>query len=275
MQEKAAPAAVKKKFNVRGAVRLAALALVIWGLWRIATSPMLEIDAVEVRGPVEALGLQEVTEAVRASLKGNILTADIEAVRGAVEALPWVKSAQVRRLWPDTLHIDVVRHHAVAIWDDGRLVSDDGRIFASNDEPIERLVEMPAFSGDPQYVPEVVRNLPLFEREAERIGARVKAVKVTFRGSWSVVLESERFSAVTVELGRALAMNGPLVRLGQVVDNFERVCNMMQGYPDKIDARYRNAFAAKLPTDEGRAAWRAARQAASAQEKAPAGGGTS
>lgn len=245
----------RKGRRLKIAVWLVGLAVVAVVVWRCLTTPFLTIDSVEVRGPVETLGLQEVVGAVRSSLRGNMLTADIEAVKHAVEEISWVKSAAVMRVWPHSLFVDVVRHRAVAIFEDGRLVSDEGVLFVSNDEPIERLMAMPTFSGDPQYVGEAVRLLPLFEAQAKRVSARVKAVDATFRGSWSVVIESAQFEAMKIELGRALTKNGPVLRLEQVIDNLQRIASMMQGYPESVDARYRDAFAAKIPSTEAHARW--------------------
>ncbi len=249
---------VRRCLTVGGIVRLSVTAAVVYGIWRVMNSPMLWIHTVEIRGPVEATGLQEVKEAVTENIHGNILTVDIEAVKKAVQSIPWIKSVEVTRLWPDSLYVNVVRHRAVAIFDDGRLVSDDGILFISQDEPIDNLVKLPTFGGDSQYVAEMVRVYPAFLNEVKKIGARIKAVEVTFRGSWSVVIESEDFDSMTIELGRALSINGPLLRLSQVVENFERVCGMMQGWPDRIDARYRNAFAAKLPDAENQKLWKKA-----------------
>lgn len=219
-------------------------ALTVRGLIK---TPGLEIKTIEVRGPVEASGLQEVTRTVENSLNGNILTADIGRVKAALETIPWVRSACVSRLWPDSLYIEIKRHRSVAIWEDGRLVSDAGVLFVSNDEPIERLLQLPAFSGDPQYASQAVKYLPIFNETAAKVGARVKAVKVTFRGSWSVVLESAKFFSLQIELGRALTPDSPVNHLRQVVDNLDRAAELLHVYPERIDARYRNAFAAQLP----------------------------
>ena len=227
---------------VRGSGLIAALAVLGFLTWIVVRSPFLDIKTIEVRGPVEASGLQEVIRTVEGALSGNILTADICAVKQAVEGIAWIKSAYVSRLWPDSLYIEVKRHQSVAIWEDGRLVSEDGVLYISNDEPIERLLQLPAFSGDPQYVEQAVRYLPHFNEEVKRIGARVKAVKATFRGSWSVVLES-----LEIELGRALTQGGPINRLRQVLDSMDRVVAMLKAYPERIDARYKNAFAVQLP----------------------------
>lgn len=133
---------------VRGSGLIAALAVLGFLTWIVVRSPFLDIKTIEVRGPVEASGLQEVTRTVEGALSGNILTADICAVKQAVEGIAWIKSAYVSRLWPDSLYIEVKRHQSVAIWEDGRLVSEDGVLYISNDEPIERLLQLPAFSGD-------------------------------------------------------------------------------------------------------------------------------
>ena len=214
---------------VRGSGLIAALAVLGFLTWIVVRSPFLDIKTIEVRGPVEASGLQEVTRTVEGALSGNILTADICAVKQAVEGIAWIKSAYVSRLWPDSLYIEVKRHQSVAIWEDGRLVSEDGVLYISNDEPIERLLQLPAFSGDPQYVEQAVRYLPHFNEEVKRIGARVKAVKATFRGSWSVVLESPQFDSMEIELGRALTQGGPINRLRQVLDSMDRVVAMLKG----------------------------------------------
>ncbi len=232
---------------LRIAGRLAAAAAAASLVWFLLTAPALQIKTIEVRGPVEAAGLQEVTRTVERTLSGNILTANINDVKKAVEGISWIQSAYVSRLWPDSLYIEVKRHRSVAIWEDGRLVSDEGVLYMSNDEPIERLLALPAFAGDPQYAPQAVKYLARFNAEAARIQARVKAVKVTFRGSWSVVLESARFASMEIELGRALTQDGPVNHLRQVVDNMDRVVAMLKAYPERIDARYKNAFAAQLP----------------------------
>lgn len=255
-----------RRLTIGNVMRLAVLVFVVYGIWRVMTSPMLAIQSLEIRGPVEALGLQEVTQSVTDNIHGNIVTVDIEAVKSAVKEISWVKDVEITRLWPDSLYVNVVRHKAVAIWDDGRLVSDAGVLFSSNDEPIDNLVKMPTFGGDPQYVSDMVRMYPLFQNEVQKIGARIKAVNVTFRGSWSVVIDSDNFEALTIELGRALVSNGPAMRLKQVVDNFERVCEMMHGWPARIDARYRNAFAAKLPDAEGVRRWKSAQDKKKSQK---------
>ena len=130
--------------------------------------------------------------------------------------------------------------------DDARriaLAQDDiGQVAHGGAQRSERAVAL-----QDQYVEQAVRYLPHFNEEVKRIGARVKAVKATFRGSWSVVLESPQFDSMEIELGRALTQGGPINRLRQVLDSMDRVVAMLKAYPERIDARYKNAFAVQLP----------------------------
>ena len=60
--------------RIGGLAAVLALAGVL--VWGVLHSPFLEIKTIEVRGPVEASGLQEVTRTVEEALSGNIFTAD-------------------------------------------------------------------------------------------------------------------------------------------------------------------------------------------------------
>ena len=60
-----------------------------------------------------------------------ILTVDIEAIKGRLERLPWVREASVARELPGTLRVRIVEHRAVARLHDGTrqvLVGEGGRV---------------------------------------------------------------------------------------------------------------------------------------------------
>ena len=46
---------------------------------------------------------------------------------------------------------------------------------------------------------------------------------------------------------KTIEVRGPVNHMRQVVDNMDRVVSMLKAYPERIDARYKNAFAAQLP----------------------------
>ena len=87
------------------------------------------LNQVHVEGATREAG----ADILRASgLQKNepILGLDLEALRGRVEQVGWVKSARIVRLLPDSLVISVVQRDAAAVWQhDGRswVVDSQGR----------------------------------------------------------------------------------------------------------------------------------------------------
>lgn len=241
-------------FSLQNAFLLAVFALLVWLAVYLVRYDFLRISSLSIDGAYENTGVQEVTEVVTKTIDGNLLTVDIGAVRAAIEEIPWVKRARVTRTWPNQLNITIERHRPIAIWEDGRLVSEQGVLFFNNEEPIEFLISLPTFSGDPGAAETIVRFLPEFQSTLAPMGLILKHIEVSFRGSWSVIIDGDFDESVKIELGRLTPDNYPPERLQAVMDQFERIRTLMRGTPSYIDARYKNGFAAKLPQPKSKRA---------------------
>jgi cell division septal protein FtsQ len=110
---------------------LAALLLVLAlaGASTVYRGPWLRAHTVVVLGN-ERVPTAAVLE--RAALEGrSLLTLDEQAAARRVEALPWVRRAQVQRWWPSTLAVRVEERQPVAVWVKGGetyLVDEEGRV---------------------------------------------------------------------------------------------------------------------------------------------------
>jgi cell division septal protein FtsQ len=72
----------------------------------------------------------EVEQAARGALTGGFVSADLEALRSAVQGLAWVDRARVQRLWPDRIRIEVVEQQAAARWGEDGLLAGTASINA-------------------------------------------------------------------------------------------------------------------------------------------------
>lgn len=79
----------------------------------LLTLPMFKVSTIDVTGTGYVSSAQ-VEEAASPELGGSILTADASGVQERVEKIPGVRTAQVRRSWPNTLEITVTEREAVA-----------------------------------------------------------------------------------------------------------------------------------------------------------------
>ena len=84
-----------------------------------------------IDGPFQRVSAVEVQQAAIGALKGGFVSADLDRIRKAVEALVWVDRARIQRLWPDRIGIEIVEQQAAARWGDDGLLNTRGDLFAT------------------------------------------------------------------------------------------------------------------------------------------------
>jgi len=148
-------AAVRSPAPALRALRLAAVALAAlgaaWLVARVAAGPLLAVRSVVVAGE-SPLPEAEVLLAAGIRAGEPLLGLDPTAVRARLEALPLVRRAEVRVLFPGTVRLTLDRREAVALVvaeSGGRslpaLVDADGTIFALARRAEE--TDLPVLSG--------------------------------------------------------------------------------------------------------------------------------
>ena len=96
----------------------------------LAREAGLEISQITIRGRAQ-LTEAEVLNAVGDIAGQSIFAFNLREAQQRLAAIGWVKRAEVQRLWPSMLRIDIEEHQASAVWMDGnRLVAinAEGRI---------------------------------------------------------------------------------------------------------------------------------------------------
>ncbi|MFN2328575.1 MAG: cell division protein FtsQ/DivIB [Chromatocurvus sp.] len=105
----------------------------------------MPVGRIAVAGTLDAPRQHALQLAVQQALDGGFVAADLSRVREAMEALPWVYSASVRRRWPDTLDIRVVEQLPIARWGDSGFLNHEGLVFAASGG--EAWSELPIIHG--------------------------------------------------------------------------------------------------------------------------------
>ncbi len=201
------------------------------------------------RWPLRTLRVQgEMTRVDDAQLRALVLpyasrgffAVQLDRIQVAVNAMPWVERAEVRKHWPDVLEIRISEHRPYARWGRDRLLSEQGSLFLSKDITVPR--GLPQLDGPDARVPEVVA---LYNQARERLAnaGGVCGVAVDRRGSWSITLAN----GTEVVLGR----NDPDARLQRFAPLLPRLLAQNPGMRlTRADLRYTNGFAlvwAELP----------------------------
>lgn len=224
---------------------LAALALLSCGLWWLAQRPMFTLKVIRVEGMGEELrhiDRSTIRSIAVPRIKGNFFTANLDAVRVAFEAVPWVRKASVRREWPNKLIVGLEEHRALGTWgDEGRLLSVKGDVFTANLAEAEEDGELLEFSGPEGSEKDVVARFNEFREWFAPVNLAPEAVELSSRYAWTVKLNT----GMTVELGREQSKTTLKDRVMRLVGVYPQLVARLQDRIESVDMRYPNGLALK------------------------------
>lgn len=158
------------------------------GLGRLSTEAGFGIAKVHLIG-AKRTSPQEVLKALGFHLGQSIFGADVHAARERLLGLDWIKSADVRRRYPDDITVTIVEKQPFALWRDasGRIwvIERDGSLITSKD--YEKFLDLPHFigTGAPESAAEIVDALP----GHRAVIARLKGMQRVGERRWNLVLD--------------------------------------------------------------------------------------
>lgn len=122
---------------------------------------------------------------------------DVEPIQAQIEALPWVKNAVVRKIWPNRLSIWVTEYQPAAFWNHNQLVTQDGVVFQL---PFERLNKQTLpYLGGPDYQSlKVLEAWNQIYADFKAKNLMAKGMTIDERGAWQVTLDND----IVLRLGR-------------------------------------------------------------------------
>ena len=196
--------------------------------------PIFPVREVRLLAAPAHVTRDQVETIVRRELRGNFFTLDLDAVRKAFTRLPWVRSVDLRRRWPDQLEVELEEHQPLARWDTAALVNTHGERFGAAYSG-----QLPVFIGPPGATKEMAIQYEYFRRRLAGIGLQPVEVRVSPRRAWRLKLDS----GLTLELGREQTE----ARLDRFVAAYERAVVPLGQAIDYVDLRYANGFAVRVP----------------------------
>lgn len=128
-RRKAVTRSKRRRIFVRSAVLLALLFVV----WAVLWSPLLNVRDVQLRG-ARHTSAKEVIRVLDLASGTNLLRLSTEEVEAKVAELPWVQSVTVSRVLPDTLRIRIDEREPAMVLSLGAanwIVDDTGRVLAT------------------------------------------------------------------------------------------------------------------------------------------------
>lgn len=190
------------------------------------------IREVKIHGAFQRVEKQDIQALVTPYLSWGWVRLPADRLRGQLESLRWVASADVRREWPLNLSIEIAERRPVARWGDAALLDQSAAIFDPGDS-INRT--LPMLRGPEGAQKRVLARYREFSRQLGDKSLALDALSLNARGGWTLRLRE-----------------GPQLRLGaeSIERRFERALLALDKLPQAagremayVDLRYPNGFA--------------------------------
>lgn len=215
------------------------VAAVVWAV----RMPLTPIQEVVVSEELREIQRSDLERALAGRIRGNFFSVNLENVRDALEQLPWVRRAEVRRHWPARLEVKIEEQRAVARWGEDltHWVNPYGEVFAAA-APQEGADKLPLLSGPNGTAEEVLRRYADCVGQLEKIGLKPAQLALSQRLAWVLRLEN----GLTIELGREQQKSPLSSRLKRLVEIYPVALANRQPAPQVVDMRYPNGLTLRV-----------------------------
>ena len=211
------------------------VALVSWGSSKLADPNTVPIKEIRIEGEFHRLRPEDLKARVARAITGSFFALEVDRIQAALLREPWVREAQVTRVWPNELRVAVSEQRAVARWGSQGLLTPEGIVFSPPKASYPP--GLVALEGPPGTEAQVLNRFYELSQLLDQVGWRLDRLSLSPRRAWS-------FQVV----------NGPMVMVGRA--DFEGrirrfIASLRRGLGDlaegltQVDLRYANGFAVK------------------------------
>lgn len=242
--------------NAVSALLVAALlGTAAWAAARwVVRLPVFNFRAIQVEGDVSRNSVASLRANAMPRLKGSFLSMSMKDGRAAFEAVPWVRHAQLTRVWPMRLKVNLEEHRAAAYWEaraegadsateaaaERALVNSFGEVFQANLGDVED-EDLPVFAGPANAATSMLQMWRALSPAAEALGEDIDRLELSGRGSWRATLGS----GAVIELGRGSEAE-VAERFGRFARSVTQVTTEFHSPLLSADLRHADGYALKL-----------------------------
>ena len=137
----------------------------------------LHIEKVKVDGNLTYINKDNLNKVISENIKEKgFFDLDAVALKKEIEQTEWVRVANIKKIFPNKLHINIVEHIPTAIWNDSKLINNKGEVFKakiSNPKMVRLYANTDNRSKDLHKYLDIIRS----EIKARKIEFLVKKIR--------------------------------------------------------------------------------------------------
>ncbi len=231
------------KRSVQLAILILLVASVKFGWNYLQSGGIFPISVVKVEADYTHLSQEELQQTISNDLPASFWTVDVRSLRSRLQAITWVQSVDIKKIWPETLKIRVNEKKAMARWGKDGLLSEQEEIFyPDNKKNVPNASEqLPILYGPPEQVKNVVQQYNTMEKMLSTKDMSIKMLYMSRSGAWTIRLTN----GTMLLLGRDV----PLERLKRFLHAYNSIFLDIKPedgqirFARRIDLRYPHGMA--------------------------------
>ena len=211
------------------------------GRWSV-----FDLQRITVTGDIRHNSSATLRANVAPRISGTFFSIDLVRTRAAFESVPWVRSAVVRREFPNRLQVVLQEHQPVALWGaegDLRLLDSYGEVFEANTGEVDQ-DNLPVLNGPDGQGPDVLAMYRALAPLFADMQLPLDQLTLSGGGSWTAHLAD----GASIALGRG-SVDEVRARTRRLLSTLTQVVSRYGRQPGDLeyaDLRHENGYAIRL-----------------------------
>lgn len=201
---------------------------------QILESPgLFPLRRITIDGRLRHVSDSQIRRIIAGQISKGMLGMSVATIRNEIQALPWVRRASVRRVWPGELEISIREQQPMARWGAKALLNHQGDVFDPRPSTFPK--GLPRLWGPDEDAVGVAAEYGRLSGILRQLGWHVRVLTLNERGSWEARLDD----GTLLELGRTDID----ARVRRLVSAFALIKERAAVRAVSVDLRYPNGFA--------------------------------
>ncbi len=183
--------------------------------------------------PTEFVTAGELEQYVKLTIKDSFFSLDVKQASEVILSHPWVKNIKARKVWPNTLLVDVEEHQPWLNLNNKQLISREGVVFKPANA--NEFIELPLLMGQYGELEDLLSMYHFFTEQMPSNEFRISKLSFNSHNGWTMWLENE----IALYLGKQ-QLTERLERFLIVLEEMKQHKRSQVAY---IDLRYQSGVA--------------------------------
>ncbi len=195
---------------------------------------LLPIRHIAMANQFKHINLLAVKQQMQPRIKGFFST-NVAELKQDITKIPFVDHVVIKRVWPDTLRVEITELAVVGWWNEGEYLSIHGSTL-----PLDAKGEkhLPHFKGTLNQAEAMLKMYQVFSAQLQLTKLSIERIELSQRQSWQITLNN----GITLKLGRTEMTR----RLQSFLKVYPRIKKKYDNNVDVIDLRHQNGFSLHL-----------------------------